>query len=829
MGREVAWGRRRLGSDLWAWKWRDDALGLAWIALLVVAYLAPALKDGAGFGPADLGRGLSLLTHLVPPLPLHNGINGDTITQGVPWNTLDWQLVHHRELPLWNSLSGTGLPQLLNFESAPLALPTLVGYLAPLAASFLVTVAVKLLLAGTGAYVCCRLFGARPVAAAFAGTTAMLSGAFSGWLGWAVSGPVALAGWILVGIVLSYRSRGRVREVALLAVSVAFAVYAGFPESYVLIALGLGTVLVVAGVARVVAERRVGALSATGLARVAAGAAAGAAMAAPLLLPGVSLLTGSARNGKYAATGLPLHAAALLFAQGYDGLPIAGSYWFGPVNYYETAAYVGVVALVCAGGAVLASWRRPAVLGLAGSAVVGLLVVYDLGSAAPIQHFLADLGLSAVAVQRMQSVLELVVAVLAGLGLEIAMSRWREPLVRRGYTVSVLAVLAVLAALWARVGTARAPVVTKATPSIATLESLRRSSLAWPTASLALVLGLLGLAVAARRSRPERAQAGCRAAGFAMLAAQSAFLVFAGVGINSYAHDAYPVTPAVATLRSVVGGSLVGLDGANTTCDGGASSGAYCGVRYWTGVGLYPEMNLPYGIDELAIHDPTIPQAYFDAWPVADAAQVSPVGLNLFAPSVDSVALARLYGVRYVLAGPGRPAPTGMRLVATIAGEALYAVPGAHRFSFAPGGPAAPGSSTDAAVTAVRHPGDARYVLGVRVPRASTLVARITDVPGWHVTADGATLAVHRSAGDLVSVVVPAGTTTLVLRYWPARLTDGIALAVAAIVALLAWAVLGGLAPRRSVRRARRRRGSPLVPSAGGHTPPPRRDRHPAP
>ncbi|MHB1783013.1 MAG: YfhO family protein, partial [Acidimicrobiales bacterium] len=131
--------------------------------------------------------------------------------------------------------------------------------------------------------------------------------------------------------------------------------------------------------------------------------------------------------------------------------------------------------------------------------------------------------------------------------------------------------------------------------------------------------------------------------------------------------------------------------------------------------------------------------------------------------------------------------------------------------------------------TSALHPGDARYVLGVRVPRPSTLVARITDVPGWHATADGAPLAVHRSAGDLVSVVVPAGTTTVVLHYWPARLTDGIALAVAAIVALLAWAVLGRLAPRGSRQRARRRRGSPLVPSAGGHTPPFRRDRHPSP
>ena len=69
--------------------------------------------------------------------------SADTITQGVPWNTLDWELVRQGQLPLWNSFSGTGLPQLFNFESAPLSLATIVGYLFPLSMSFLATVAAK--------------------------------------------------------------------------------------------------------------------------------------------------------------------------------------------------------------------------------------------------------------------------------------------------------------------------------------------------------------------------------------------------------------------------------------------------------------------------------------------------------------------------------------------------------------------------------------------------------------------------------------------------------------------------------------------------------------
>ena len=801
--------------------YRGDLLALAWIVVVAAAYLSPALKDGAAFGPADLGRGLSLLTRILPVAPpLHNTINGDTITQGVPWNTLDWRLVHHGELPLWNALSGTGMPQMFNFESAPLSFPTIVGYLAPLSASFLVTVAAKLVVAGTGAYVCCRVLGTGPLAGAFGGTSFMLAGAFSGWLGWSVDGPVAWAGWILAACVLAYRSRGRVREVVLLAVTVAFSLYAGFPESYVLLAIGLGVVLVAAGLATVAARRSV---ASRGVARLAAGVVAGGLLAAPLLLPGVSLLSGSARNGKDAATGIPLHLAPLLLAQGFYGLPIAGSTWFGQVNYYETAAYVGVAAIVLALTAAVVHWRRPAVVGLVASVLVGLLVVYQLGAGAPVQHLLSHLGLSAVALQRMQMVLELPVAVLAALGLEAVLRRWRARSVRVALAVSTAAVLAALALMWTKVATARLPPTVNPPlhpPSVATLESLRRSSLIWPTATIVLVLVLLAAAsVLARRVPDRRAMAAGAAGGLALLGAQSAFLLFAGVGLNSYSHDSFPMTPAVATLRSVVGSKLVGLDDGNVDC-GSASprNGPFCGVRFWRGAGFYPEMNIGYSVAELGVHDPMTPQAYFDAWPVANAEQVSPINLNLFVPDVDTVALARRYGVAYVLALPGLAAPPGMRLVATVAGEHLYAVPGAARFSFA-----ASAAGSGAAVTGVAHPGDARYVVDVRTRAAARLEVRVTDVTGWHASADGRPLAIETAAGDLMSVEVPAGAHVVVLDYWPRRLSEGILLAAAALVALAGWAVAGGLRRRARRRGAIWRSGadgsgravSPLVPSTG--------------
>ncbi len=781
-------------------------LGIAWIVLFVLLYLSPALKDGPSFAPADLGRGLSLLTSLGHgALPNHDTTNGDIITQAIPWNTLDWRLVHHGELPLWNSLSGTGMPQLLNFESGVFALPTLVGYLFPLSLAFIVTVAMKLLIAGTGAYVLCRLLRTGPLAATFGGTTAMLSGAFAGWLGWAVSGPLAWSGWIAAGVVCCYRSRGRARDVALLAVSVAFALYGGFPESYVLLAIGLGVLLVVAGLATLVWQRRV---APVGVARILAGSVLGVALAAPLWLAGIPVISASARNGKEAASGIPLHAAILLFAQGFDGLPIEGSHWFGPVNYFETAGYLGIVAIVLAVVAVLIAWRRPVVVGLAAAGITCLLVVYQLGNGAPVQHLLKDLGLGAVALQRMLPVLGFVVAVLGAIGLDIVVTRWQSRQVRVALLGVSVAVALVIAALWGKVSSARMPPGSPSPlPPVSVVVALRRASLWWPTGSIALLL-VLALAAFAfrRRTSGEAALNLGRVAGAGLLAAQGAFLLFAGVGINSYAATAYPVTPAVAELQADVGTQLLGLDGPNLACPPPGPQ-PFCGVRDWTGTGFYPLMNVPYGIDELGLHDPTVPQAYFESWPVPNEQQNTPLNLNLFVPQVNTVALAHRYGVKYVLVHPGVPAPAGMRLVATLSNAGatmgLYEVPGSSRFSF--GDPAG-------VVTSVAHPGDATYDLKVRVAQPSRLVLRVTDVSGWHATADGKALAISRYDSALMSVVVPAGTRTIVLHYWPNRLTLGFALALAALAVLVIWGLWGRLA--RLVKRGRE--DGALVPSTGG-------------
>ncbi len=463
---------------------RGDALGLAWLVLVVGAYLSPSLKDGFSFGPADIGRQLSYLTY-VPHLAVHNSVNGDIITQEVPWNTLDWLAVHHGQLPLWNNYSGDGMPLMLNFESKSFALPTLVGYLFPLSVSFLASIAALLLIAGSGAYVAARLIGAGPLGAALAGTTFMLSGSLSGWAGWAVSGPLVWAGWALAGAVLCWKpGRWRSAGVVLVALSTAFAVYGGFPETLALGALGTGSIVVIAGACGAVK----GKVRLAGPARLTAGVAAGAALSSPLWLSGLSVLSQSSRAGENGTGGLPVRALSLLFAQGYDGLPTKGSVWFGPVDYYEATAYVGTVAVVLAVLAVLVGWRRPVVAGLVGAALISLVVVYTTTA----QHLFTDLGAGSVATQRMLPMLAFALAMLAGLGTEALRRSWRDTTVRVKLAASTGACALVLAYLLIDAGSGG---VTAAELSV------RRHALIWPALTLAgTAAGLAAATFSLRRT-----------------------------------------------------------------------------------------------------------------------------------------------------------------------------------------------------------------------------------------------------------------------------------------------------------------------------------------
>jgi len=740
----------------------------------VVAFVSPAFKDGGSIGSFDTLLPFSSLGAGAFTGPPHNVINGDSVSLLVAFNTFDWRAIHHFQFPLWNDLTLLGLPAFFNFQSAVLSLPDLVSYLAPLSVAYLVAVAMKLLIAGTGAYVLCRVLGLRPLASTLGGVIFMLSGPFAGWLTWSLSDVIGWLGWLAAFMILAYRWKGKRRYVVLLAISVAFCIYGGFPEAYLYATCALVVLFGVFILLALLARRRI---SLSGTARVATGILAGGVLAAPLWLPGLKVISMGHRLTLTSFNGLPARALSLLVAQGYYGLPINGSTWFfNGTNYYETAAYVGVIALVLAGAAVLRWWRHPMVIALAATVVVAMVISYQTTSFHVVADLLRHTPLDSIPIGRMRSVIGLPLGVLSALGLETLLRcRGERRMVATYWGVSV-AIAAFVAILW--YGTLR-----DSLPSA--LHQLRLDSMLWPTGLVAACvlaggLFILGLRPASRSY--ARAMTGAGAA--VLVGAEAAFLLFAGVGIQTYSTRFYPTTSAISQLKAVVGSGLVGFD-----------TGIPEQVQVFAPVGIYPNGNFAYEIAQYAAHDPLIPQRYFKSW--NSGANLGKGGLGIFEADINSATLARRYGINWILQVPGTrlPPPPGTRYVGSFAGERLFAVPGAARFSVLTKGGSKPSSS----VTSVQHTANNSWTFTVDTKAPGTLIMRVTNTPGWHASINGRSLQLSSYQSVMLAARVPVGRYTVHLWYLPERLEIATWLALVVLAMLLAWA--GWPLVRREQRR----------------------------
>ena len=265
--------------------WRHDALGVLWVVTAGLALLIPALVHGSHLGPFDLLSqfGLSKRSGVV----VHNPYFGDQIEAIGPWTALAWNQVHHGMLPLWNPYGGLGTPLAFNWQSAPFSLPALVGYAVPLQYAYTVGVAVSVIVAGTGAYFLGRVLHLGTVGCVMAGTVFELGGPFVGWLGWPHASVMSWAGWLFAFAILIVRGKNRILGIAFFAVVLAFAIYAGQPEILIILLLALVVFLSVL-LAQDARIRGFEAIVRPGAALLIA-AAAGGALAAPLVLPGLQL------------------------------------------------------------------------------------------------------------------------------------------------------------------------------------------------------------------------------------------------------------------------------------------------------------------------------------------------------------------------------------------------------------------------------------------------------------------------------------------------------------------------------------------------------------
>jgi len=762
-----------------------------WVLGAAGALLAPALAHGTALGPIDWLSMYGLSAH--PGVVVHNRQTFDQITQMIPWTSLGWTQVHHGQLPLWNPYSALGMPLAFNWQSASFSIPALAGYLAPLHLAYTVQVLVALAIAGTGVYVFTRVLGIGVLGCVMAATVYELSGPVVGWLGWPVAWVMAWAGWLFTGTVLVLWGRHRLRSIVVLAVVVACVVYAGQPDTMALLGLSFVVFVVVVLVLRAPGLGGSGPVLRPMIDLVVAGVA-GAALGAPLLLPGLQLTTGSVRGGKGGSQALGFSDLVHVVVQGFDGLPIAGSRWFGPSFYVRTAAYVGIVGVVLAAVGVRAAIRqrhtRPEVLGLVAVVVATASVVF-VPPVVSLMDALPSVG--PVTWNRSLLPMAFALAVLAGVGTDSVVRSWDERALRRWVLGAFALAGTILLAVWA-FGRDSLP---------AAEASIRLRSLLWP--ALATGAGVLIVLVGTRLRHHEVAPRHGRHStgsgpgpgwwvGALLLAVETALLVSAGAPLPSSSPSSLSPTPAETTLARAVGGSLVGF-GTNACFTPGQ-------------LGIVPDVNVAFGVRELAVYDPLFPKSYYSSWLDATGVTGAPeqratVPFSLFCPAVTSTAVARRYGIGFVLEPAGAPGPLGTVPDRRVGNEELYRVPGAADATLVPSSASGRLPAVDAAgvPVAVDHPGPAAWRIVTRATGENVLRLRLTDVPGWHATLDGRPLGLVRYAGVMLQARVPPGRHTVELHYRPATFTLGLALAAIVLVALAAAAIIGRV--RGSTRRRR--------------------------
>jgi hypothetical protein len=764
-------GARRRRGD-WRGAWADvrrDVAGVGAVLAAIAAYLAPAWREGASFGTFDsvipftsLGAGL----YNGPP---HNPTDADVISQMETWNLFDWRQIHAGHFPLWNPFSLLGLPQFANFQSSVLSLPDLVSYALPARYAFVAAVIMKLVIAGTGAYVFARVVGLGALSSAFAGITYVLSGGFASELSWPLTDVLAWVGWLAAFAVLAYRWPSRPRYVVGLAVATAFSIYGGFPEANATTAL-FG---VVAGAVIVVTlalqHRR---LWLRGLARIGGGIVAGAGLAMPLVLPGVQYAANAHRQTEATFGPIPGKGLVLLLVPGYYGSPtLRGSFPMPGTNFYDTVAYVGIVVAILAVVAIVTLPRHPLVLGLAGGTLALVLASYGIGHFHPILDLLKSAGLATVVWRRARYIVGFPLGILAAIGLETLLRS-------RGHARAPWAFAAASAAALGGLAWLRAVTDAGATGAVRAIES---RSLGWPTALAAgCTVAALVILLVQRMPRPRQRVATCGTIAGLIFAANVTSLVAAGAGLNTWTKGFYPESAAMKELSAKVGSGIVAID------DGRRQ------LQSLSALGYYPELNMAYRLDEFAGHDPLLPQSYFEA--LAPGQGVG--GLGLLEPSVDSVLKAQEYGISWLLVPEGRGAPRGATFVESLAGQRLFHVPGSSRFSLAsPSG--APLAANGDRILSVRQPFAGSYAITVRDTSSARLVARITNVVGWHASIDGRSVAIEAYDGVMQSLSVPPGSHAISFWYEPASIFEGAAVALLAALGLGSYALWSRRAARR--------------------------------
>ncbi len=768
----------------------SDAAAIAVIAIVTAIVFYPALSKGFVLGSIDI-MNIWPVTHGLFH-HLHNKASFDQASQMVPWMTLDWQSIHHGVFPLWNPYTLLGLAQFGNFQSAVLSLPHLIAYLFPLKNAYLASVFTTMLIAGTGAYVAARVMGA-PAPIGIAGAIAFeLSGSLGNWAGWPQGEVNAWLGWVMALVILLHRSDRPNRLIVALGIVIAFAVYAGHPESYLFIAI---TVIATGAVVAWSRRKDIKGVSRT-VFRIGVATVLGILLSAPLLFTGVQLIplsTRATQGFSQPYSGLPLSAIADLIAPRYFGTPAAighypaGASWFGPsYSFYELSSCVGPIILLLALYAATRLWSRPLIRGLTVAAIVDFVTVFDFG---PIQKLISIIPHARIiGFTRLLMSLDFILAMLAVLGLTQLLRATRHD---RYIFFAIAVVLGiVLAALLVMGNNSTLPTRERA---------IRATSIEQAIAGyMAVVIAVIAYWLYTRYGSPQVSGSKLSLASLAVVViiAEAVLLIPPISQADTYGHSFYPQDANTTLVEKAVGHSILGVGPPLYYLTAGAPDYSMAMAKNVSVIppstGFVPESNIAYHVKLFAARDPMLPKAYINSWAATTGIperELIPKEIsgpdNVFTPTIANQSLARLYGIRYLYIStyfPGalklmnRPLKSGFTLVARGTGFEIVRVAGVRRFI-----------STTGSVKAVHWQGDNQVTIDIHAYKPGELIAKISALPGWHATVNGKPVRVVTTGNIFLTVVIPKGASTVTLDYLPAAFSDGI---IAAAVGILIIAIL---------------------------------------
>ena len=325
----------RLARDI---RGHPDAASV--LALIVLPFLVfgRALMPGRVLSSADVLFTTYPWRGLAPGLRPGNDLLTDPAHLFQPWLIYAVSEVWQGRIPLWNPHVFAGSPFFANPQSGLLFPLNWAALFVPIASAFALIAILKVAAIGLATYWFLRVRALHPLAALLGAVSFMWCGLAIVWLQWSYAATLIFFPMLFASVECLRIRPGR-RPIALLALTVALGVWAGYPQ---------GLALALASASAWALWRARGSGVAFVL-RYAAGVALGLALAAIQLLPFIEYARLSAvlatRETWMAPMSVSFRSAINLLMPYYYGSPTGGDYW-GEWNFNETAASVGLAPLL---------------------------------------------------------------------------------------------------------------------------------------------------------------------------------------------------------------------------------------------------------------------------------------------------------------------------------------------------------------------------------------------------------------------------------------------------------------------------------------------------